>query len=536
MAAKAVLASGPFPVTHQPIEKITVSNHTLGSIFLLGFALRVLLMFVAGNNGGDAFVRYEIGVTWLHNPWHLPSLVYLPLHPILNGLAYAVWPSEMGPRFFTVVLGSLTVLLFGGIAQRLFSPLVTVFSTLMFALFGFHIAYSMTTSAEVPTLFFLALGMYGWVRYVKEDRSAWLWVVLLGFGCAAWCKLEAWVFMAPLAVFTLDWSGGLKSAIHNKKRWRMAALFGIASTAGAISLMSLAYVWWHDPIAFAHRSFAIGNQLPGFLRQSPLYSSMAHPGALFMTLSPVVMLLSVLGITLLFRERGWLWKVPGALAVFSLAVWTYMTIYHSTTMARYTLLYSWLLIPYAFTAIEWLSKGSVRRARDWMMIVIATAVLWQGATLAGAYYAPAAIANKLSSVAITLPMRPDIRAVAAWMHANVNSGEYLAADNFNEEAADVVRLCGLDRSQAMILPWLTPSERGGDADQRLRSFVIRQHPSFLIYSPKGRLHALWGMHDETDFEVAGLGVSLHRVFANGNYRVYRMSYGPTDLRLSSMLR
>jgi asparagine N-glycosylation enzyme membrane subunit Stt3 len=123
-------------------------------LFIIALGIRLIFLFIADNNGTDAYIRYKLAASWLEKPVALPSDVWLPLHFWLLAGALSVWNSEFTVRFVTVVLGALTVFPVGGIGRRLFNDFVGFYWALTLAIFGFHVAYSVTSSSEVPTLFF----------------------------------------------------------------------------------------------------------------------------------------------------------------------------------------------------------------------------------------------------------------------------------------------------------------------------------------------------------------------------------------------
>ncbi len=494
-------------------------------LFVLALAARLPFLLLAGNNGGDAWARYQLALAWANHPDRLPSDTWLPLHFWLLGTALRLWHSEWAVRLLTALLGALTVLPFWGAARRLFGERVALYAALMLALFGFHIAYSVTTSSEVPTVFFLALGLYGWLRFREEGGWRWLVPAGLGFSLAALIRFEAWFFPPVLGLLLLDFSGGWRSAWSNRRALGRAAAFVLAASAGGLGWMVFSGLAFGDPLLFARRSFEQAlDATSHFALGRPLaYRLAVLPGLLLVLLSPPAAALVLLGVA---RTLG-RWDLPAAApAIAALVVggaYYVNAVARNMTMARYTLLWSWLLIPYAFEGLRRLPGGPPRAgSRRAFAALLLSVLVWQAGIVAGAHYGPGAVADKLSSLSPTLPLRRDLRALTAWLRTQTGPGEAVVVDNFNHEASEVVRIAGIPFSQAFRVPYPADPEVLG---RRLAEFVAERRPRLLVYSPRGHLRHVWPIDDRQDEVVlAGLGLRLRRRWEGGAYRVYEIEY------------
>jgi hypothetical protein len=494
---------------------------SLFSLFLLALVLRLFFVYFGQNNGGDAWGRYQLSQKWLAHPGHLPSTVWLPLHFWLLGSALWVWNSEWSARILTAILGALTVLPYWGIVRRLFDEEVAFYSTLLLSLFAFHIGYSATTSAEVPLLFFLTLGIYGWVRF--REGSGW-WLLLCGpaFSFASLIKFEAWPFNFVLGGLLLDFSQRWSSLGSNRRAWGQAAKFVLASSAGALGWMFFSLLKWNHLFAFVSESLRIGRGLPPVLRSDLIYRIFSQPGALAITLSPLVAGLIAAGLLGEVVRRRWLQLALAVPALVVGSVWFYLSITGNATMARYTLSYSWLLIPYAVEGLRWLSlKWDWLANRRTFSGLLAFSLFWQVGVVAGAHYGSGVIADKLSSVSPTLPLTLDLRGVTGWLKANVSRGNTVIVDDRNCEGSAIIRYSGIVASQA----FLVPCRPDGELDSNeLGSFIRNRGPSVLVYSPIGELPKLWRLDAETHVEFGGVQMRLRLLWKSNNYRVYHIEY------------
>lgn len=180
----------------------------LSLLFLAALGIRLPFLFVAPNGTTDAWSRYHYAVLWLQHPGSLPratsSDAWLPLHIWLIGGVLWLFKTEMAARVFTAILGALTVVFLWGIVARAFDRRIAWASSLLLALFGFHIALSVTTGSEVPTIFFMAVGTYAWVRYATRKSATWILLSAFTFGAACLCRFEAWLCAPVLGLLLLD--------------------------------------------------------------------------------------------------------------------------------------------------------------------------------------------------------------------------------------------------------------------------------------------------------------------------------------------
>ena len=182
----------------------------------------------------------QIALDWVRHSSEVPSEVWLPLHFWLLGAVLKIYSSELAVRVATLLLGAFTVLIFWGFVRRVFDNRIAFYSALVFACYGMHVGYSTTTGSEVPTIFFMVLGLYAWVRY--RSGESWGWGVLSGtaMSAACLCRYEPWVLVAVLVPLTVNFGEARRANFAHEARRAMIFL-GVAS-AGALgwSLFSLA--------------------------------------------------------------------------------------------------------------------------------------------------------------------------------------------------------------------------------------------------------------------------------------------------------
>lgn len=513
------------PTTNTAGPSLLERRSTWVAIFLLALLLRLVFMLLADNNGTDAYVRLQIAQGWVKNPSQLPSEVWLPLHFWLLGASLWIWNAEWSARLLTVLLGALTVPLFGGFCRRIYGERVASYSMLALAAFGLHVGYSMTTSSEAPTMFFLVAGLYAWSRWRDQKEMKWLALSGLSLSAACLIRFDVWFFPIVMVLLLPDYAHGVSRALTSIESWQRMISFGLFAFLGTGGWLLYSLIKWGDLFYSPRTAFL--NVLP---EQSLVYRLVAVPGVLIVTLTPLLPLLALwapFGRELRTRAG---WGVPVALLLTMGGAQYYTAVFRHLTLARYTLMYSWLIFPLAFFALEslaqrWPALGG-RRALAGLLILF---VLWQGGVVVAAYTAPDPIASKLASVSPTLPLPPDVRGMIQWLKANRGAGEAIILDDFNFEGLEVIRFGGVERNNIFALT-------GDDArtTAELPAFLDQKKPRWLLYAPRGRFERNWPIQDAEESELAALRVNVKRVWARGNWRIYEIQYTlPTSSLVST---
>lgn len=500
----------------------------LATVFLLGLALRFLFLQIAPNNTTDAWARYRAAVMWLQHPRQLPeatsSDAWLPLHFWLLGTVLWIGKTEMAARIFTALLGSSTLLFYWGVVRRAFDRGVALFSTLLLASLGFHIAFSVTTGSEAPTIFFLAAGLYGWLRYATEGARRWLLLSGVALSAASLCRFESWLYPLVLTVALVDFpERGPK--VLSWRSWRRAVPFGLVASAGSAGWLVFSFVKWSDAFELPHRTAWLNLHFrPAILRHSLDFRLATVPVSLVVSLSPLVIGLAAMGLLRTFADGSRMKRSLAALVLTLFAFNCWSAVKFDATQARYTLTYSWLLIPFGFESLRWLEERWRWAARPaaWAGITVFF-LLWQIGIIAGADSAPSSVADHLRVISPAVPLAREMRDLTKWLGENASPGKAVVLDDFNWDSPTVMRFSHLDPSRTFQI---TPEDYA-DADllrQQLDSFVLRQHPQLLVCSPYGPIGSLWNVDDRETLTEQTLGIQLALRWRGEHWRVYEVSY------------
>ena len=190
-------------------------------------------------------------------------------------------------------------------------------------------------------------------------------------------------------------------------------------------------------------------------------------------------------------------------------------------MARYTLMYSWLLIPYAFEGLRVLSsRWPSMESRKAFAGVLIFFLVWQTGIVVGADYGPPQIADKLSSISPTLPLAVELRDLVRWLDGHRSMEDAIIFDHFNYEEVDLVRYTHIPASQYFQVPEVMDRPV---VQTELKDFLVMRHPDLVVYSPGGLLRDIWPIENPSrSFDPSN--VVLSRQWQEGNWQVYRISY------------
>jgi len=503
----------------------------LMSLFVAAFGIRLVFLRIAPNNTTDAWSRFHNAVLWLQNPRSLPpatsSSAWLPFHFWLLGAVLWLTKSEMALRIFTALLGSVTVLFYFEIVKRAFDRQVALVSSLMLAVFGFHIAFSVTTGSEVPTIFFMAGGTYAWLRCFSQPSWSWALFSAVTFSLACLCRFEPWLCAPVLGLLLLD-SNEKRSALLKDRRllWR-AAGFGLLASAGAIAWMIFSFMKWGDPLELPHRTMALNLQFrPGILRHSVLFRLLTVPVSLLASMTPVVVGLACAGVWRVFKLSR---RPARSLAVLALVLFAFNywnSIRYEVTQARYTLLYSWLLFPFALEGLRWLGEWwDWIRPRSAIVALVVFFLLWEAGIIVGAAYARPTVADRLSVLSPTVPLHHEMRGLTNWLLQNHSTSTPVILDEFNWDSPNIARFAHLDSAVTFHVTQAHYSDRAL-MKRDLEQFVKTRHPVFLICSPYGPIGSMWSVDDlqQLSVIVQDQSLQLHLEWQGQFWRVYSLTY------------
>jgi hypothetical protein len=517
--------------TQEPSTSIRLNGRSLSSTtatlwtFVLALAIRLIFVFVARNNTTDAWARLQCAVLWLQHPLQLPpatsGAAWLPLHFWLLGTVLWMTKSPWMTRALSALLGATTVVILFALVSQSFSRRAAVISAVLFTCFGFHIAFSVTTSSEAPTIFFIALGLYMWVRYFSERTPRWLLASAVSFSVASLIRFEVWLCAPVLSVMLLDFSGGWKSAWSNRRAWKHALSFGFLASAGSTGWLLFSFLKWGDALHLPHQTMWLNLHFQP-VHHSMMFRLLAVPGALLISLSPLVVGLACIGLAQVIMNGSLAARTIAILVCVLCALNIWNSVRYEISQARYTLLYSWLLFPLALEGLLWLSSRSKLSMPQMTIATVAFFLTWQMGIIAGSRYAPPAIADRLGALSPTVPLRHEMRQLTQWLIANESQYHAIVIDDFNWESPEIFRFARLYQSIAFGITQ-EDYDNPTKLKRKLDVFLQTTHPDLLVCSPDGPIGKLLAL-DVNNVQFEGARFRLDPLWRGEHWRVYRMTY------------
>jgi hypothetical protein len=146
-------------------------------------------------------------------------------------------------------------------------------------------------------------------------------------------------------------------SVRDRRTWQQGLGFGLLGSAGAVGWLIFSFPKWGDPLELPHRTMCLDLHFRSpVLRHSLMFELLTVPASLPISMSPLVVALVGMGLLYALREGARLMRGLAVMVLVLLAFNYWNSICYEVTQARYTLLYSWLLISFAFEGLRWLGR------------------------------------------------------------------------------------------------------------------------------------------------------------------------------------
>jgi hypothetical protein len=313
-ATTVVSQSRPFADTR--LNEVVVSRLILALALVVGTLIRLWQVNAMGYNTDEAVYAGQAaaigGIPVLKDIFPV-----FRAHPLLVqfvlSLIYRVYFSDLMGRLFAVTVGLGTVYVTYMIGKTLYGRLPGALAAAAMALMPYHVIVSRQLLLDGPMVFFATLTMYMLARFGKSQKPAWLYAAGVSMGLTFLSKETGIILMGAIFVFL-----ALSPAVRLRFRDLIIAAF----------LMILVSVPFPLSILLSGRSSTGQNYLTWQLFRRPNHPWTFYLQTLPSALGIVLILVAVIGLVVLWRERTW----------------------------REVLLLSWIIVPFAFFQI-WPVKG-----------------------------------------------------------------------------------------------------------------------------------------------------------------------------------
>ena len=140
-----------------------------------------------------------------------PDHLHLPIRGENHGAlpAYVVkvssslfGTSPLGYRLLHLLLGICTIIIIFLATRQWYGPVAARWAAALWAFNEYYLAISARATAQVPTLFFDALAVYAFSRFLSKQRAVYLYAAGFSVGLAFYCKENA-ALLLPIFLLTL---------------------------------------------------------------------------------------------------------------------------------------------------------------------------------------------------------------------------------------------------------------------------------------------------------------------------------------------
>jgi hypothetical protein len=483
---------------------------TLITVMSAGAVIRIISFFLSQDAGGDALARARITANWLQN-FHLEFNfdVWLPLHFwMMAAVSTLVGNVEVGCRLLSLLLGIAAIPAVWALTREVDGEGPALFSTILFAFYSVHIAHSVTSSCDVPYLFFVVAGMalFFWARRTNNFLLLALGGLSLTLGSGI--RYEAWIIIAALNLILLY-----------RREFKRFAIFAIASSAFPAFWMIHEWIKFGNPLFAPTLNYSWVAKDLAFYHTPLLYRVMLPAGVTLIALTP----LAILGLVVSVRE---IWKRRGPLAEFTFVVifFAAMQFYQivaggTMSYARYTLTLGTMTAVLGGIGLYY----SFRYPKILVGVMLANlALLVVLSTVSNPYI------NKARSVAPVFHFTTWLEDTGMFLKNNLGPNDAVVIDDYNYETGQIAYVAGLGLLQserAFLIPDRVYPERQQKKFSELMPFLRSRRPTYLVYANEGELRQfLTFPSDCSSKQIEDMQFAC--VYQNTHYQIYKIDYAP----------
>lgn len=486
------------------------SAKTLLAIVSAAAVLRVVSFLLSENAGGDALARARLTALWLQHPGlELHFDVWLPLHFwLMGGLSTLVGDVELGCRLLSLLLGVASVWAVWALTKELDGEGTAAFSAIIFSGYSLHVAYSGTSSCDVPYLFFVLAGA---ALFFRGRRTGSLWLLWLGgllLTAGAGIRYEAWVVIA-----------GFNAVLLYRREFKRLTVFLPASCLWPAFWMAYEWATRGHPLYSPALNYTLVRNDLNFYGMSLGYRLLLPLGVTLIALTPLAVAGFFLAARRVWEQRGPLAEFTFVLVFFAAVQFYQIAAGGTMSYARYTLTLGSLVAVLA-------GVGLYRSFPRLKVLVGVLALNLVALTLLSTFNSP--LINKARSVAPALHFTPYLEEVGKYLKAHLGPDGAVVLDDYNYETNQLAHVAGLpllESERAFIIPDRTDPEKQKQKFAELLPYVHLRRPAYLVYANRGELRQFMPLPPEcspTQVE----DVRFACVFQNTEYRIYALSYTP----------
>ena len=189
--------------------KFIKDNLSLILILLLGFFLRLFLMFTIGyrDMASDALGYVMIAKALFQEGFLIEQALFFPPgYPLFIGVFnWFIEDALIAARFVSVVFGTLTVFVSYKIGKEMSNKSGGLFAALAKAIYPGIVQAGALAMSEALFIFFMFLAVYSSIKILRD--ISWLYIVMLGASIAfTYLIRPEGIFLFPLPCFVIFWN------------------------------------------------------------------------------------------------------------------------------------------------------------------------------------------------------------------------------------------------------------------------------------------------------------------------------------------
>ena len=458
-------------------------RHHIWGLLALFFLIRLSAFLWSKNFAYDAVIRTEIAQAWAKSFFFIPPPQlnlppqYCPLPIYLYGLGLKLVDNpHIVPRLISLFFATLTLVPFYFLVEILYDSRKAVIASLFLCAYTLSIENAVVASSESIFCFFLLMAIWRLYTYKSNRRQLDLLLAVIFMNLTAMSRYNGWLYIPLLMVMVPDnWQEDISGMLY----------FGMGSVLFPLVWMVACWRVYGDflyPIHFilADHMMVIAQSGSVWLSwPNKLYLLLFWPGVLFLSLTPPVAYLAVMGIAHAGRVR---WGMhPLILAVVPSAFILFRMLISETffPMTRFVTDSGIFLLVYAAWGYERIENRWRVKQKRGLRIVVGGFVSLSIVALAvvGLVDIPS-ISSKIRSVSPLVRLDPTQERISSYLKQHMTNHDKVVLDSYRSwSQVEIIFYSGHRRSR-FLTRWRRQSQ--------LTGWIRKNRPRFLVTGPGGR--------------------------------------------------
>lgn len=469
--------------------------------------------------GYDSITRSLMGWTWLQNPFHIVgpnnvTWVFGPLHCYINALSIVLFGDpNVGPRVFSTLFGILTVIPFFLVVKETFDARAAFYSSLAFPFYSLYAHLSVSANSESLSTFLLVSAVYALVKFVKSGGIGYAVASGVFMSLMSATRYDLWLFI-PLAMGYLIFRS-FKS--RDRRMLVGLGLFSVIALSFPIFWMIGSYRQTGDPLYFINlvREYGAASQAAsGFHLKTIAYYLVFFPGVIFLSLTPLVTLIAVLGLYSELRHnlRAHSFITWSVIALVLYFFYVFVVSRQIEPVSRFVVVHGIFLLFYFGYGLQYATKVMSRISFRRLLTATIVVMVAFNLLLASAYKLGGPVAERLIPLAPIVRQPDYVSNTIEILKQKAESESVILLDaQYYEQRVLYLKTFGhWDRIKGYV-----------GSPQGFLDEVKSLNPDYIVISPTNyRLKNVLDQNSDTII-IPGTNISYKRILKEGIYGLYQ---------------